>query len=149
MIWLNKVADCDPLPGLCHNSPLCMTRNMQRASAISMERQSGRVLRSRVTDAFRLSFVGGVPELADGPDLESGAERRRGSSPRFPTALLKVLSQGVASSLILASPAFEYCAISISSPHKKQEIANIHNMANTNAIITPASGLALLCVADL
>ena len=29
--------------------------------------------------------MGGVPELADGPDLGSGAEKRRGSSPRFPT----------------------------------------------------------------
>ena len=29
--------------------------------------------------------LGGVPELADGPDLGSGAERRVGSSPTFPT----------------------------------------------------------------
>jgi hypothetical protein len=63
--------------------------------------------------------------------------------------LSKVLSQCVVSSLILASLAFKYCAIFISSLHKKQEISNIHNMANANAIITPASGLALLCVADL
>ena len=28
---------------------------------------------------------GGVPELADGPDLGSGAAMREGSSPSFPT----------------------------------------------------------------
>jgi len=54
---LNEIADCDPLPSLCYNFPLCMTRNIQRAFAMSMERQSGRVLRPRVTDAFRLSFM--------------------------------------------------------------------------------------------
>ena len=32
-----------------------------------------------------LIFVGGVPELADGPDLGSGAAMRGGSSPPFPT----------------------------------------------------------------
>lgn len=31
------------------------------------------------------SHSGGVPELADGHDLGSCVERRRGSSPRFPT----------------------------------------------------------------
>ena len=30
------------------------------------------------------SRCGGVPELADGPDLGSGAARRGGSSPPFP-----------------------------------------------------------------
>jgi hypothetical protein len=30
-------------------------------------------------------LFGGVPELADGPDLGSGAVMREGSSPSFPT----------------------------------------------------------------
>ena len=34
------------------------------------------------------SYHGGVPELADGPDLGSGAAMRGGSSPPFPTFLL-------------------------------------------------------------
>ena len=38
-----------------------------------------------------LPLLGGVPELADGPDLGSGVARRGGSSPPFPTFTIVIV----------------------------------------------------------
>ena len=58
---------------------------MQYAKILSRSRYGGVSELADEHDLGSCCFRGGVPELVDGPDLGSGAERRRGSSPRFPT----------------------------------------------------------------
>lgn len=70
------------------------TGSLRQALQNAIVRKGSRYLLLRFNPFGNLDgfiSLGGVPELADGPDLGSGAAMRGGSSPPFPTILCNLV----------------------------------------------------------